>query len=75
MGRLHRAGIPQGASCDISEIFDAFHDLNIFGGFQKWRYPKSWMVYNGKPQSKMDDLGGPYFVNLHVREIMYAMDG
>ena len=27
------------------------------GGFQKWGYPNSWMVYNGKSQSKMDDLG------------------
>ena len=30
-------------------------------GFLKWRYPKSWMVYNynGTSESKMDDLGVP----------------
>jgi hypothetical protein len=29
--------------------------------FHKWGYPKSWMVYNGKSEHKMDDLGVPYF--------------
>ena len=26
-----------------------------------WGYPKSWIVYKGKSQSKMDDLGVPNF--------------
>ena len=30
------------------------------GGFHKWGYPK-WMVYKGKSQSTMDDLGVPLF--------------
>ena len=32
------------------------------GGFHKWRYPHSWMVYSGKSPSKMDDLGVPPFM-------------
>jgi hypothetical protein len=28
-----------------------------YGGFQKWGYPNSWMVLNGKPKHKMDDVG------------------
>ena len=28
-------------------------------GFHKWGYPHSWLVHNGKSQSKMDDLGVP----------------
>lgn len=38
-----------------------------FGGFHTWRYPKSWIVWNGKSQSKLDDdewylydLGNPH---------------
>ena len=33
------------------------------GVSQNWGTPK-WMVYNGKPYQKMDDLGGnpPYFL-------------
>ena len=27
------------------------------GGFHKWGYPNSWMVYNGKSHLEMDDLG------------------
>jgi hypothetical protein len=30
-----------------------------YGGFQKWRYPNSWMIYNGTYNFKMDDLGVP----------------
>ena len=30
-----------------------------YGDFQKWGYPNSWIVYKGKSQSKMDDLGVP----------------
>ena len=30
-------------------------------GFHKWGYPNSWMIYNGKSQPKMDDLGVPLF--------------
>ena len=29
-----------------------------YGSFRKWGYPKSWMVYNGKP-IHMDVLGVP----------------
>ena len=36
--------------------------LMRFGGFYQWGYPKSWVVYIGKPQTKMDDEQGyPYF--------------
>ena len=28
----------------------------LIGGFHKWWYSHSWMVYKGKSQSKMDDL-------------------
>ena len=35
------------------------------GGFLKWRYPNSWMVYEGSSQSKMDDLGVPPFYEAH----------
>ena len=31
-----------------------------YGGFHKWGTPK-WMVYRGKPQLKMDELGVPLF--------------
>jgi hypothetical protein len=31
------------------------------GGFHKWGHHNSWMVYHGKSQTKMDDLGVPPF--------------
>ena len=35
-----------------------FPDDPPHGGFHQWGYPK-WMIYNGKSQQKMDDLGVP----------------
>ena len=35
--------------------------VSSYGGFHKWWYPNSWMVYNGKSENKMDDLGVPPF--------------
>jgi hypothetical protein len=34
---------------------------HLYGGFRKWGYPNSWMVYNGKSENIMDDLGVPIF--------------
>ena len=35
---------------------------HIYGFFQKWRYPNSWLVYEGKSHLEMDDdWGYPYF--------------
>ena len=35
-----------------------------YGGFLKWGYPNSWLVYRGKSHLKMDDLGN---VNGYVK--------
>jgi len=35
--------------------------VSSYGGFHKWWYPNSWMVYNGKSENNMDDLGVPPF--------------
>ena len=41
------------------------NDLNRFGGFQKWGYPNSWMVYSGKSDRKlMMTRGTPMSGNL-----------
>ena len=29
---------------------------NFNGGFLKWGYPNSWMVYKGRSQNKIDDV-------------------
>ena len=45
-----------------SSAFDAVDVLHVsYGGFINGdsRYPNSWMVYHGKCQTKMDDLGVP----------------
>ena len=34
---------------------------NFNGGFLKWGYPNSWMVYKGRSQNKIDDLEVPAF--------------
>ena len=35
---------------------------HIYGFFQKWRYPNSWLVYEGTSHLEMDDdWGYPYF--------------
>ena len=36
-------------------------------GFQKWE-PK-WIVYNGKSENKMDDVGVPPFGNIQIMKI------
>jgi len=34
----------------------------LYGGFLKWGYPYSWLVYNGKPENpKIDYLGVALF--------------
>ena len=39
---------------------------HLFGGFLKWGYPNSWMVYFMENPIKVDDLGGtPILGNLH----------
>ena len=50
----------------------------MYGGVHKWRYPNSWMVYNGKSQSKMEDLGYPPILGtLHINTwyIFYVISG
>ena len=34
-------------------------ESSTVGGFHKWRYPKSWMVYDGKSIYIVHDLGVP----------------
>ena len=53
--------------------------LQVYGGFHKWRYPNSWMVYNGKSKSQMDenwgiphDLGNHHMGQTRMRFIMFA---
>ena len=36
-----------------------------YGGFLKWGYPNSWMIYRENP-IKMDDLGEPLFVETTI---------
>lgn len=49
------------------------------GGFRKWVYPNSWMVYkvyNGKSYIKIDDLGEPPFQEMpkwEVRLVTYGL--
>ena len=33
----------------------------IYGGFHQWGDPNGWMIFHGKSQSKMDELGVPPF--------------
>ena len=33
----------------------------FLGSFHTWGYPNSWVVYNGKTESNMDDLKVPVF--------------
>ena len=44
------------------------YNLSHSGGSINWRYPNSWMVYNGKSPTKMDDLGvcTPILGNPHL---------
>ena len=48
------------------KIWYAKH-MQTYGGFHKWAYPNSWMVYNGKSWMIW---GYPYFFgNLHITYI------
>ena len=38
----------------------------LYGGFQKWGYPNSWMVYKGKITLKWMIWGTPILGNLHM---------
>ena len=52
------------SSFDFLGFFVATFAHALLGGVHKWRYLNSWMVYNGKSQSKMDDeMGYLYFKN------------
>ena len=42
-----------------------------YGGFHKWGYPNSWMVYKGKAHLQMDDLGVPPFMETPPIENMF----
>ena len=39
---------------------------NTYGGFHKWGYPNSWMVYKGKSHLEMDEMGVPPFMETPI---------
>ena len=54
-------------------ICDIIHANFIpYGGFHKWCYHHSWMVYNEKTQSKMDDLRAPPFIETFILFQIYT---
>ena len=50
------------------------YELNHMG-VSKTRGTPKWMVYNGKPELKMDDMGGktPIFGNTHMVSLNKAL--
>ena len=46
--------------------------LVILEGFHKWGIPSSWMVYNGKSENKMDDLGVPPFLETSIYSTVHV---
>ena len=61
---------------DLLNTIDGARMLKkTYGGFHKWGYSKSWMVYTGQSiYIYMDDLGHgyPMYENLHIN--VYAHD-
>ena len=53
-------------SLDRSQTWRGATHHGPYGGFHKWGYPNSWMVYNGKSYSNWWFGGTPISGNLHI---------
>ena len=47
------------------ELINGWYLSFSLGGFHKWGVPIKWMVYTGKFQSKVDDLGDSTILGKH----------
>ena len=70
--QLHKSLLFNGDQCHLqNEPVGHVTENSVYGGFDKWGYPHSWMVYMEK-LIKMDDSGVPPFQETYIEHINLA---